>query len=98
MTHRLDHGQPLFPGALGEEATDLTGAEREAFFQKIEDEGYQVLRDERNLKLAETDWTQMPDVPEEVKTAWQVYRQALRDIPENYSNIAEVVWPTKPGE
>ena len=98
MTHRLDHGQPLFPGAPGEEATDLTGAEREAFFQKIEDEGYQVLRDERNLKLAETDWTQMPDVPEEIKTAWQVYRQALRDIPENYSNIAEVVWPTKPGE
>ena len=96
MPHRLDHGQPLFPGAPGEEATDLSGAEREAFFQKEEDEGLEMLREERNAKLAETDWTQNPDIPEDTRNKWITYRQELRDITEKYYTIGEVVWPEKP--
>ena len=96
MAHRLDHGQPVFPGALGEEATDLSGAEREAFFQKLEDEGLEVLREERNKLLQESDWTQNPDIPEETRNAWTTYRQELRDITETYKTLAEVVWPNKP--
>lgn len=96
MAHRLDHGKPLFPGAPGEEATDLSGKEREAFFQKLEDEGLEALRLDRNALLAETDWTQNPDIPEETRNKWVEYRQKLRDIPETYYNVAEVVWPDKP--
>ena len=56
----------------------------------------QNLRNERNRLLVESDWTQLPDVPEETKTAWQVYRQELRDITKKYQSINTVVWPTKP--
>tara|TARA_B100002019_G_C21170899_1_gene548380 strand:+ start:709 stop:990 length:282 start_codon:yes stop_codon:yes gene_type:complete len=54
------------------------------------------LRGERDRKIAATDWTQLPDVPEETRTAWQAYRQALRDVPQNYTNMLDVVWPTEP--
>ena len=54
------------------------------------------LRSERDRRIAETDWTQLPDVPEATKTAWQAYRQALRDVPGNYTNMIDVVWPVKP--
>ena len=50
------------------------------------------LREERDRKIAATDWTQLPDVPEATRTAWQTYRQALRDVPQNYTNMLDVVW------
>jgi hypothetical protein len=56
----------------------------------------QNLRDERNRLLVETDWTQLPDVPEATKNAWQTYRQELRDITKTYKSLDTVVWPTKP--
>ena len=56
----------------------------------------QNLRNERNRLLVETDWTQLPDVPEETKNAWQTYRQELRDITKTYQSLDTVVWPTKP--
>jgi hypothetical protein len=60
------------------------------------------LRDLRDRKLFRSDWTQFPDSPltDEVKAAWVTYRQALRDVPANYSEINsldEVSWPTVPG-
>lgn len=54
------------------------------------------LRRERNKLLVESDWTQLPDVPEELKISWQSYRQALRDITNTYSSLRDVVWPTEP--
>jgi len=56
----------------------------------------QNLRDERNRLLVESDWTQLPDVPEATKNAWQTYRQELRDITKTYQSLDTVVWPTKP--
>ena len=56
----------------------------------------QNLRNERDRLLVETDWTQLPDVPETTKNAWQTYRQELRDITKTYQSIDNVVWPTKP--
>jgi hypothetical protein len=38
-------------------------------------------RNARDIELTLSDWTQMPHVPEETKTLWATYRQALRDIP-----------------
>ena len=69
------------------------------------------LREERDAMLAESDWTQTPDVPETIKTSWKKYRQELRDLPSKYPNptfdgnanvaskhlrLTDVVWPTKP--
>jgi hypothetical protein len=56
------------------------------------------LRAERDMKLAETDWTQVPDSPldDATKALWATHRQALRDITNTYSSLDDVVWPTKP--
>jgi len=61
------------------------------------------LREVRNQKLSDSDWTQLVDVQnlfdEETKNKWMVYRQELRDITEIYLNndiidINQVNWPT----
>jgi len=50
------------------------------------------LRDE---KLKNTDWTQLVDasVSTDNMAAYTSYRQALRDIPQSYTNIDDVIWP-----
>lgn len=50
----------------------------------------------RARKLAESDWTQLPDVPLATKTAWAAYRQALRDITAQAGYPMTVVWPDPP--
>ena len=68
-------------------------------------EPMRLLREERFRLLSECDWTQGADVPNSIKTAWQTYRQALRDLPSSSSpsldeyynlNFSSVTWPTKP--
>ena len=54
----------------------------------------QKVRAERDRLIAETDWWVLPDrTPTEEQLA---YRQALRDITDNYSSLDDVVWPEKP--
>jgi len=62
---------------------------------------FEKIRDERNVLLKQSDWSQLPDAPltEQQKTEWQTYRQALRNVPLNNNNVTsldEVVWPTPP--
>jgi hypothetical protein len=52
------------------------------------------IKDARNKKLIETDWTQLPDVPQTTRELWEPYRQALRDLPQQtgfpwYSQVVE---------
>ena len=90
MTHPLDDGLPIF-GDMG----DITDPdERHAFFETIPAEKMAYLRNERNRRIAETDWWANSDL---TMTAEQTaYRQALRDITDNYTSLEDVVWPTKP--
>jgi len=53
------------------------------------------LRQGRNARLADSDWTQVPDAPVD-QAAWATYRQKLRDLPENTTDPREVVWPQEP--
>jgi hypothetical protein len=50
------------------------------------------VRNERNVRLANTDWYGMSDITmsEEITA----YRQALRDIPQTYSSSKDVIWPS----
>jgi len=54
------------------------------------------MRRSRNDLLKDSDWTQLPDVPLSVqeKAEWAVYRQALRDVPQQegfpYAPLPEV--------
>ena len=55
----------------------------------------------RNGLLYESDWTQSPDSPlsDSKKAEWTTYRQAIRDIPQTYSDatsLDDIIWPTKP--
>tara|TARA_B100001113_G_scaffold22674_1_gene16549 strand:- start:51 stop:449 length:399 start_codon:yes stop_codon:yes gene_type:complete len=68
-------------------------------------EPMRLLREERDERLLETDWTQNLDVPDAIKTKWQPYRQALRDLPATadpklnagyHLDPTSVTWPTKP--
>ena len=56
------------------------------------------IRNKRNDLLARSDWTQLADAQVD-KQAWAEYRQALRDLPNVYSNAQskdEIVYPVKP--
>lgn len=46
-------------------------------------------RARRAKLLRETDWTQLPDVPQATREIWADYRQALRDL------TTQKTWPTK---
>lgn len=59
------------------------------------------IRATRRNKLAESDWTQFADSPltDKKKAEWATYRQALRDLPQEYPNAIsndDIIWPTKP--
>ena len=54
------------------------------------------VREERNAKLAATDWTQAADVSQVVKDSYVSYRQALRDVPTQEGFPWNVTWPTEP--
>ena len=68
-------------------------------------EPMRLLREERFRRLSECDWTLGADVPNSIKTAWQTYRQQLRDLPASASpkldefyelDLSSVTWPTEP--
>ena len=54
-----------------------------------------AIRARRDKLLSTSDFTQLPDSPKD-RPAWAVYRQALRDIP-NQSDPTNIVWPVVPG-
>tara|TARA_A100000171_G_C2067024_1_gene112842 strand:- start:53 stop:433 length:381 start_codon:yes stop_codon:yes gene_type:complete len=57
-------------------------------------EPMRLLREERNRKIAETDWWASSDL---TMTQSQIdYRQALRDITDSATSLDDVTWPTKP--
>ena len=57
------------------------------------------VRAERDLRLLQTDWIYLPDVtPPQDIGAWEAYRQALRDVPQQVGFPEEVVWPTLPSQ
>ncbi len=57
---------------------------------------WSVIRVKRNEMLAESDWTQMPDVSMASKTDWAAYRKALRDITTQIDPF-NISWPVAPG-
>ncbi|UJX33021.1 phage tail assembly chaperone (plasmid) [Vibrio parahaemolyticus] len=62
------------------------------------DQKMAFVRYQRDELIADTDWTQVPDaqLSESKRIEFAEYRQALRDIPQTYSNPDDVAWPVKP--
>ena len=65
--------------------------------EELLDVKYTRLRGERDYLLKQSDWTQFNDSPlsSEKKAEWALYRQALRDLP-NEIDINNIVYPTQP--
>lgn len=74
-------GRPKLPD-------EMTGiASEETLWERV--------REVRDRLLAESDWTQLTDVPLNNQEEWQSYRQALRDLTQAIDPM-EVVLPIKP--
>ena len=59
------------------------------------------VRHKRSYLLSQSDWTQCSDCPlsDDKKAEWRTYRQALRDITANQTDIVDpdtLTWPTPP--
>jgi len=66
-----------------------------------ESEIIDFVRNQRGIYLINSDWTQSADSPltTEKKAEWAAYRQALRDVPANNSEVTDlndIIWPTSP--
>lgn len=70
--------------------TDASDAE----IQERTDAQWFFVRRDRNAKLSNCDWTQLPDAPV-VRETWTQYRQALRDITKQ-TDAFSIIWPTEP--
>jgi len=60
------------------------------------DDPLDEVRVKRTSLLRETDYRILPDYPNLDVEAWKIYRQKLRDIPQDFPNAEDVVFPTKP--
>jgi hypothetical protein len=54
------------------------------------------LRIQRNELLSSSDWTQGKDIAEAMSNSWAIYREALRNVPQQEGFPWSVVWPVKP--
>jgi hypothetical protein len=57
-----------------------------------------ALRSERDRRLAACDYTQLADCPMDKaqRAAWKIYRQALRELPDTTTDLADIAWPIHP--
>lgn len=96
---QLSDGKWYTKYVLGPIFTDnesSTAAEQEAAYKAQRDEEQaRNVRNDRNGRLSQSDWTQLADSPVD-KDAWAVYRQALRDLPIQTGFPWAVDWPAQP--
>ena len=92
--HHLINGIEV-PFTAEEEAQ--RDAEEQAYSDGAFDRAIANLRQDRNRKLAETDFYALSDVT--MSAEMTTYRQELRDLPSGLTTVEEVnnvTWPTKP--
>jgi hypothetical protein len=83
-------------GPIFTDNEQMTAEQQEAEYKARRDaEQATSVRQTRNQKLDESDWTQLPDSTAD-KQAWGAYRQALRDVPGQTRFPWNVQWPAKP--
>jgi hypothetical protein len=86
----------VFQDYTDDQGVTHTAAEQyEAYcFQKDEAQA-DVVRADRNKRLADCDWTQLPDAPVDHET-WATYRQELREVPDQEGFPWDITWPEAP--
>lgn len=79
----------------------LPDGEKKAYFKDmLTKEVLKRMREERNRKLVESDWTELPSLNSSLSAEkiaeWQAYREALRALPETLDENLEFEWPALP--
>lgn len=86
------------------DSVDADGVITTALYQQTEYEARldasqaSSIRDQRNKKLTECDWTQLTDSPLNLdgENAWALYRESLRMVPQQTGFPWNVEWPPQP--
>jgi len=89
---------PVFTDTTVEGVT-TTAAEHETAYKATKDtEQAKSVRQTRDDKLKECDWIVIKNLElnANIPGAWEVYRQALRDIPAQSGFPWTITWPTQP--
>lgn len=74
---------------------DLSEQEKQNYQNQLILSQWDIVRQMRDQKLKDTDYTQLSDVNISNKQDYVVYRQQLRDIT-TQTDPYNIVWPTKP--
>lgn len=93
----VDEGTPVLTNGTWTRNWLVTPANDEQIAERTAAQWGSV-RFDRNTKLENCDWTQLPDAPLSniEMQQWAAYRQALRDITTQTDPFA-IVWPETPG-
>jgi len=91
---------PVFTDTAATDTTPAqTAAEQEAAYKASKDaDQAKSVRTSRDDKLKETDWIVIKNLElnANIPGAWEVYRQALRDIPAQADFPWTITWPDAP--
>lgn len=90
---------PVFSDTTDDEGNVTTAAQHEAAYKaRIDDEKATQVRASRDKLLAECDWMAIKafETNGNIPALWQLYRQALRDVPTQAGFPHNVEWPAKP--
>jgi hypothetical protein len=79
------------------EVQSINGVWTQVWSTKQQDETVAAknVREERDRLLVKSDWTQVADSPVDL-VSWGIYREALRNIPNQEGFPFNVEWPQKP--
>jgi hypothetical protein len=93
-TKNITEGTPQLIDGKWYQTWNQTSATDSEINYRVENQ-WEIVRQTRNELLVECDWTQLGDIPSEIKAVWTEYRQQLRDITAQ-SNPFNINWPAKP--
>lgn len=85
------------PVAFTAEEETARDAEEKVWEDKTAERAWVSLREERDIKLASTDWRASSDLT--LSDEWKKYRKDLRDFPATLDDakvVKEYTWPTEP--
>lgn len=93
-TQNVSEGTPELIDGVWTKVWIITDASEEEISTRKEYKSRSV-RIERNNLLAGSDWTQLKDSPVN-SDDWEIYRQSLRDLPNQANFPWEIDWPVSP--
>ena len=86
-------------GPIFTDTPEATAAEQEAAYKAQKDaEQAKAVRADRDKRLSDTDWLVIKNLElnQNIPGTWEVYRQALRDVPQQAGFPWTVNWPVAP--